>query len=162
MTLNPCAEENLADAPLKALGARIRQQRKALQVSAIATAEAAGISRVTLHRIEKGETRVAMGAYGRVLAVLGLGLRVEPLAAGGVAEDQKRDHWIPARIALADYPQLQQLAWHIHGIDSLSPAQAFALYERNARHLDPERLSTDERALLHALRLAFTPENPDV
>lgn len=37
---------------LQALGAQIRSQRKALRLSATVTAEAAGVSRVTLHRIE--------------------------------------------------------------------------------------------------------------
>ena len=40
---------------LVTLGAAVRQRRKALRLSAVATAEAAGISRPTLHRIEKGE-----------------------------------------------------------------------------------------------------------
>ena len=40
---------------LSALGQQIRARRKALGVSATAAAEAASMSRVTLHRIEKGE-----------------------------------------------------------------------------------------------------------
>ena len=62
-------------AQLQALGARIRAQRKALKVSSTVTAEAAGVSRVTLHRIEKGEPSVTLGAYGNVLAALGLELQ---------------------------------------------------------------------------------------
>ncbi len=38
---------------LPALGAGIRARRKQLRVSATAAAEAAGLSRVTLHRIER-------------------------------------------------------------------------------------------------------------
>ena len=48
---------------LAALGERIRARRKALQVSAVDAAEAAGMSRVTLQRIERGEPSVTMGAY---------------------------------------------------------------------------------------------------
>lgn len=48
---------------LAALGARIRAQRKALRVSATALAEAAGMSRVSVHRIEQGEPSVTIGAY---------------------------------------------------------------------------------------------------
>lgn len=154
--------ENTAQMTLEAFGASIRAQRKQLRISAIAAAEAAGISRITLHRIEKGEASVAVGAYWRTLSVLGLTLRIEAVDAGATAAPQVRDGWIPARIPLADYPQLKQLAWHIHGIDALSPAEAFALYERNARHLDLDRLSHAEQSLLSVLRLAFTPENPDV
>ena len=50
---NPRSSE-LCVAQLQALGAQIRAQRKALGVSATVIAEAAGVSRVTLHRIEKG------------------------------------------------------------------------------------------------------------
>ena len=42
-------------AQLQALGEQVRARRKALRLSATVTAEAAGLSRVTLHRIEKGE-----------------------------------------------------------------------------------------------------------
>ena len=42
-------------ARLQDLGARIRARRKSLGVNATAAAESAGMSRVTLHRIEKGE-----------------------------------------------------------------------------------------------------------
>ncbi|MBC7603974.1 MAG: helix-turn-helix domain-containing protein, partial [Ramlibacter sp.] len=40
---------------LNTIGATLRARRKAMKVSAVAASEAAGISRVTLHRIEKGE-----------------------------------------------------------------------------------------------------------
>ena len=55
-------------AQLQALGEQIRGQRTALRLSATVTAEAAGVSRVTLHRIEKGEPSVALGAWGSVMA----------------------------------------------------------------------------------------------
>ena len=40
---------------LAALGACIRAQRKTLRVSATALAEASGLSRVSVHRIEQGQ-----------------------------------------------------------------------------------------------------------
>src|SRR4051812_46185245 len=61
-------------AKLAALGERIRAHRKQLGVSATATAEAAGMSRVTLHRIERGEPSVTMGAYLGAIAAIGLEL----------------------------------------------------------------------------------------
>lgn len=54
---------------LALLGEKIRAQRKALKVNATATAQAAGMSRVTLHRIERGEPSVTMGGYLNALAV---------------------------------------------------------------------------------------------
>ena len=62
-------------AQLQALGAHIRSQRKALRLSATVTAEAAGVSRVTLHRIEKGEPSVTIGAWCSAMAALGMVLQ---------------------------------------------------------------------------------------
>ncbi|KRC01014.1 hypothetical protein ASE11_05075 [Hydrogenophaga sp. Root209] len=143
-------------AQLQALGAQLRARRKALRVSSTAAAEAAGMSRVTLHRIEKGEPSVAGGAWANAMAALGMTL----LARN--AEDAETDgegaspadlaEWIPVRVHLADYPQLKALAWQVHGIDTLSPLEALGIYERNARHLDTAAMLPAERALLQALR----------
>jgi transcriptional regulator with XRE-family HTH domain len=142
---------------LQALGAQLRTQRKALRLSATVAAEAAGVSRVTLHRIEKGEPSVTMGAWCNALAALGLALQAQGAANGraGVAQQPGRPGWIPAQVVLADYPQLRALAWQVHGTDALTPVEALDIYERNARHLDLQAMSADEQALLHALRLAF-------
>lgn len=143
-------------AKLAALGQRIRAARKALKVSATAAAEAAGMSRVTLHRIERGEPSVTLGSYLNVLAALGLGIAiVEPGAAAAREAAPQRGGWIPARIPLAEYPQLKRVAWQIQGVDELAPAEAFGLYERNSRHLNLKAMDPKERELLHALRLAF-------
>jgi transcriptional regulator with XRE-family HTH domain len=131
---------------LAALGQRIRDQRKALKVSAVDTAEAAGMSRVTLQRIERGEPSVTMGAYIGAAAAVGLELElVDPRAAAR----GKRPY--PARIKLADYPQLKRLAWQLHGVTTLRPEEALALYERNWRHVDSTALAPAERALVNAL-----------
>lgn len=66
---SPAIEKNVAD-KLIALGEQIRAHRKALRVSLATAAEAAGMSRVTLHRIEKGEPSVTMGAYLNVMDAL--------------------------------------------------------------------------------------------
>lgn len=129
----------------------MRRRRKELRVSAVAAAEAAGISRVTLHRIEKSEPAVTMGAYLRVLGALGL--EVSALLPQEVVEPD-RPRWPPARIRLADYPGLKQLAWQVHGEQELTPREALGIYERNWRHLDPTALSTGEKDLIDALRLA--------
>jgi transcriptional regulator with XRE-family HTH domain len=152
ITLQQCA------AHLRALGARIRAARAALRLSATVTAEAAGLSRVTLHRIEKGEPSVTMGAWCNTMAALGMALQAHSGAAAQAADTApERTGWIPARVPLADYPQLRALAWQVHGTDTLTPAEALGLYERNARHLDMQAMSTDEQALLQALRLALAP-----
>lgn len=146
-------------AQLQSLGAQIRGQRKALRLSATVTAEAAGVSRVTLHRIEKGEPSVAMGAWGSVMAVLGMALHARRASDGDATTPQKADRtgWIPARVPLADYPQLRSLAWQVHGTDTLTPTEALDIYERNARHIDIQAMSTNEQALFQALKLALKP-----
>ena len=52
---------------------------------------------------------------------------------------------------------MRALAWQVHGTDTLTPAEALGIYERNARHLDMQAMSADEQALLQALRLALPP-----
>lgn len=145
-------------AQLQALGAQIRAQRKALRLSATATAEAAGMSRVTLHRIEKGEPTVTMGAWCSAMAALGLGVQAHNLIDESASNAQASDHtgWIPARVSLTDYPQLRALAWQVQGTDTLTPSEALDIYERNVRHLDLAAMAASEQALLDALRLAFS------
>ena len=160
-TATPQTQDNPAT-PLQALGAQMRARRKALHLSATVTAEAAGMSRVTLHRIEKGEPSVTMGAWCNALAALGMTLQAATAADAGrrTATPPDRTGWIPARVSLADYPQLRALAWQVHGTDTLTPTEALDIYERNARHLDASAMSADETALLQALRLAFSTAGP--
>jgi len=141
---------------LAILGQQIRDHRKAIRVTAAATAEAAGISRVTLHRIEKGEPSVTMGAYLNVMDALALEyVPAEKVAIDpGQANDRFRD-MIPARIRLADYPQLKKLAWQVHGTDTLTPLEALSIYERNRRYMDTDNLSEQEQQLIEALRLGL-------
>jgi transcriptional regulator with XRE-family HTH domain len=150
-TVNPSA------AQLQALGQQLRARRKALRVSSTATAEAAGMSRVTLHRIEKGEPTVAGGAWAQAMAALGMVLQArnteeKPTNDANQGNPTNMAEWIPVRVRLQNYPQLKALAWQVHGTDTLSPAEAWGIYERNARHLDMAAMSATELALLQALR----------
>lgn len=132
-------------AHLADLGARVRAARKRQRVSAVAAAQAAGISRVTLHRIERGEPTVAVGAWAAAAGALGLSLDlVDPHAA---AEPRK----LPNKIRLRDYPQLKRLAWQLQGVAEVTPAEALVLYERNWRHVDRAQLSEGEAELIDAL-----------
>jgi len=131
--------------PLARLGGRLRAARKRQRVSMIAAAEAAGISRVTLHRIEHGEPTVAMGAWAAAAGALGLTL---DLVDAKSAEAPKK---LPKKIRLRDYPELKKLAWQLHGVDEISPADALDLYERNWRHVDRAALTEAEAGLIEAL-----------
>lgn len=140
---------------LALLGQQIRLQRKALRISATAAAEAAGFSRVTLHRIEKGASSVAMAAYLNVMTTLGLDFEIFTPTTREAKECDQRKGWIPACIRLGDYPQLKLLAWQMHGTKDLSPSEALGVYERNWRHLDFENMQPREQDLIEALRVAF-------
>jgi transcriptional regulator with XRE-family HTH domain len=130
---------------LTRLGQLLRRVRREQRVSAVAAAEAAGMSRVTLHRIEQGEPSVTAGAWVALANALGLNLAlVDPNAAA-------QEDVLPERIRLDDYPQLKALAWQLHAVDELAPREALQLYERNWRHLDAAALSPAEFALIRAL-----------
>ena len=136
-------------ARLLALGEQLRARRKQLGVSATTTAEAAGMSRVTLHRIERGGPSVTMGAYLNAAAALGLDLGVvnpQPRPARSTKQGS-----VPTRIRLADYPQLKRLAWQFQGAGDVTPAEALSLYERNWRHIEQGALAPHERALIQQL-----------
>lgn len=131
------------------LGEKLRRAREGQKVSAVAAAEAAGISRPTLHRIERGEPSVAMGAWVTLASALGLRLdAIDPRAPGPTVS-------LPERIRLDAYPQLKQLAWQLPGVEELGPKEALDLYERNWRHVDTRRLTPDEASLVRALAQAF-------
>lgn len=136
---------------LAALGERIRERRKALKVSAVDAAEAAGMSRVTLQRIERGESSVTIGAYIGAATAVGLELELVEPHARRSANGARDKAAFPARIRLADYPQLKKLAWQLHGVTTLAPQEALGLYERNWRHVDTAALDPAERSLVNAL-----------
>lgn len=152
------------EAQAVAIGKKVRAQRKALRVTATAAAEAAGISRVTWFRIEKGVPTVSLGAYLSALAVLNITIKTEA-AVTNVSNNtwsKSETEFIPVQVALGDYPQLKQLAWQVHGVEALSPREALDIYERNRRHLDFERMDQHERCLIEALRRVFRRDDPDV
>jgi transcriptional regulator with XRE-family HTH domain len=141
------------NSPLLArLGAQITARRKVLRIRAQICAEVAGISRVTLHRIEKGEPTVSMGAYLQVCEALGLHLALLPL--GGQAEANSEVHLRGSEmphIRIKDYPQLKALAWQLKDDEYLTDAEAMSIYERNRRFLDLNHLEMHERALMQRL-----------
>lgn len=142
------------------IGNHIRMRRKALGVNATAAAEAAGMSRVTLHRIERGEPSVTFGAYLAILDVLDLAFLVGPVSENAHGSLPKPDEgWLPVNIPLSDYPQLKNLAWQISDAESLSPREALDIYERNWRHMDVGELDERERRLIDALRAVLAEGN---
>ena len=136
-----------AQQSLRALGERLRARRKALGLSAIIVAEAAQVSRATLHRVELGEPAVTIGTYLAVLHALGLDLSdITPTEPTPLANADNA-------IMVADYPQLKALAWHIPGVEQISREEARGIYSRHGRHLNTQALSATERALMLSLGL---------
>ncbi len=57
---------------LEKFGENIKLARKRRKLTTIQVSERANIDRSTLYRIEKGDSRVSLGAYFNVLRVFGL------------------------------------------------------------------------------------------
>lgn len=142
----PAIVDPLAQQDLEALGSLVRTRRQSMQVSAQSVARAANMSRQTFNRIENGEPSVTIGAYLNALRALGLELKVvtaEHLSS--VPEDTVR---------VVDYPQLKQIAWHRQA-DTLTKREAFALYERNWRHIDQSSMDPSERNFIAGLMRTY-------
>lgn len=131
------------------LGAQITARRKVLKIRAQICAEVAGISRVTLHRIERGESSVNIGAYLQVCEALGLQLTLSPLVDQEI-DVNLGDPEMPY-IRIKDYPQLKALAWQLKDDEYITEAEAVAIYERNKRFLDLNHIQVSERKLMERL-----------
>lgn len=146
---------------LERLAHCVRVRRQALGISMVVAAHAAGISRVTWHRIESAEPSVTVGAYVGALEALGLSLETKPTVKPGqkalapvLPEDRIDGDAVPAAIPIQQYPQLRQLAWHVKDGFELTPDEAFGLYDRYRRYLNMDQMAPHERSLLRALENA--------
>lgn len=148
---SPPIARKTAELRLLEMGAKLRERRRELALSQAATAEAAGISRPTLSKIERGSPSVTVASYVAIALVLGLEILLDDPAARPHGADDE----LPATLELARYPILRQVAWHIPGASSLAPEEAFALLERGWRHVDADALSDEERALVDKLSARF-------
>lgn len=149
-------------AEAQALGHTLKARRKALGVSMTAAAQAAGISRVTWHRLEKGVTTVATGSLLAAAQALGMQLSMDPARMEPAGSPHTSDY-LPLHIRVADYPQLQRLAWQLDANTTvLTPREAFGLYQRNWRHVAAAALAPAERSLIDALRATLGGDWPGV
>ena len=57
----------------------------------------------------------------------------------------------PGDIVPAEYPELALLVWNGDPTRPIPGVEALALYERNWRHIDPQRLTPREAGLIRAL-----------
>ena len=148
---------------LQMLGKQIKAQRKLLGVGSVLAADAAGVSRVTLHRVEKGEPSVTMGAYLNVAKAVGLELKLFDLGDMGnrrMPDEALVDPTLVQEpfsegIKLKLYPQLRDISWQLSDDAILSPEETLACYERNWRHVDLEAMEPTERQLVNALKVNY-------
>jgi transcriptional regulator with XRE-family HTH domain len=144
---------------LRNLGEQIRLRRKRLGLSLEVTAEAAGISRITLYRIERGEASVTMGAYLSAVSVLALKLEWVEVRRGKSRKNSPVTNPF-SKIRISEFPQLKRLAWQLKDTQELSPQEALDLYERNWRHVDLDKMDEREQALLRDLIATFGRDRP--
>jgi transcriptional regulator with XRE-family HTH domain len=160
-------DQALSDDPqrdrARQLGAALRAYRKAQRINMTAAAEAAGISRVTWYRLEKGEPGVSFGALLAAAHAIGKELRLSDAGKTVPASDALALGALPLEIALSEFPALRRLAWQVGGqVETLTPGEAAGIYARNARHLDKVSLDEREMTLMRALRQVFGADVPDV
>ena len=82
---------------MKALGDRLRYARLRRNLSAVLFAERMGVSRDTLHRLEKGDPGISLGTYLRALRVLGLDSDIELVARDDVLGRKLQDEKLSRR-----------------------------------------------------------------
>jgi hypothetical protein len=113
-------------------------------------AAAAGLSRVTLHRIETGNPSITLGAHLNALDALDMSLcacdgRPEPAPAPRA----------PGTVRVGDYPQPKSISWQLRDDTEMTEEEALRHYARSWRYIDEGALEDAERALIEHLRDAY-------
>lgn len=82
---------------LRALGDRLQLARLRRKYSAATVAARAGVTRMTLSKVEKGDPGVSMGTYANVLRVLGLPSDLDLVARDDALGRKLQDLELPVR-----------------------------------------------------------------
>jgi transcriptional regulator with XRE-family HTH domain len=136
------------------LGQKIRAQREVIGVRINSAARAAGISRMTLMRIEKGTNSVCINSYINLCKALGLDLEIlQPLGLpiSKIDKDVVEFNIAEAHIRVSDYPQLTILSWQLNHDVLLTAREVIGIYERNKRFLRIHEIQEHERLLMQRL-----------
>ncbi|MFN0063234.1 MAG: helix-turn-helix domain-containing protein [Myxococcaceae bacterium] len=86
-----------ASRQMEALGDRLRHARLRRNLTSVLFAERMGVSRDTLHRLEKGEPGISLGTYLRALRVLGLDNDIDLIAREDVLGRKLQDERLARR-----------------------------------------------------------------
>lgn len=84
-----------AERQMQALGLRLREARLRRRISVFAMAERVGVSRDTLHRLEKGDASISIAVLLRALRALGLDQDIDLLAKDDVLGRKLQDMALP-------------------------------------------------------------------
>jgi DNA-binding XRE family transcriptional regulator len=123
----------------------------ALSVRINSAARAAGISRMTVMRIEKGANLVCITFYIQLCKALGLNLEIlQPLGLPMLKTDKDVGglNIAKAHIRVRDYPQLRSLSWQLDHNILLTDKEVIGIYERNKRFLEIHEIDERERLLM--------------
>jgi transcriptional regulator with XRE-family HTH domain len=105
------------------LGERLRRARQNQELTTVALAERAGISRMTLNAVEAGEPAPTMGTYLRVMSALGVAGDLALVASGelrrGASAESASNVVLRARNAQHDIQDLQSLLLHEEAVKLL-------------------------------------------
>jgi transcriptional regulator with XRE-family HTH domain len=82
----PTVTPGVVSRALKKVGSDLRDARRRRRISTAVMADRMGVSRQTLHRLENGDSTVAIGTYATALFVLRLLERFRDVAA--LSEDE--------------------------------------------------------------------------
>lgn len=116
------------------IGNDLRKARLGAGLTQETLARRAGIPRQKIIQLEQGKPGVAMATYLAVAEVLDLDMTPRRI-----------------EVRIDQYPQLRELAWNRRADDTITERDALALYERNWRYVDEDRMPADERAFLDRL-----------
>lgn len=143
---------------LIAIGAALKDRRRQLGVSAAVAAESAGMSRVTLHRVESGAASVTVGALVNAAEAVGLHLQLtdaRPQRKESGAKEAVNTE-TSEKVRVGDYPLLSAAAWQLDADSRLDGFETLRTYERNWRHLDRAAMGDKEKALIQALAVRYS------
>lgn len=85
-----------ASRQMESLGERLRNARLRRNLTSVLFAERVGVSRDTLHRLEKGDPGISLGTYLRALRVLGLDQDLDLIAQDDVLGRKLQDERLAA------------------------------------------------------------------
>ncbi len=130
---------------MKSLPEQVRSVRRALGLSQVALAAAAGVSLATVQNVEAGRSNPALGTLRSLLLPLGLDLEVVPAAADW---DALADHGLP--LAARRRPRVIPVEATLPGLVRRAAAEV-----SRTPAVDGERRRDALMALLLALRIHY-------